>query len=445
MLGNEILKMLCQEISQNEIDNYISRLKYNKKDSDTQNEIFIAPNDLIAKFIQTKFAKKIAHLFEVKTGLKPNVIITSQKNENTQIKVKKIDVRQVKQSAVNENYTFENFIVGESNFIAYNHCQQAAKNIGVLVNPIFIYGSTGLGKTHLLHSVGNYCLANGSSVIYVTSEQFAGDFSNHMRNNSLNRFKEKYRNCDVLLIDDVQFLGKTDAIQDEFFYTFEEISQKNGQIIMTSDEPPKNLKGFRERLISRFSWGLIANITPPELETKIKIIKTKCEFNKIELNSDIVNYIATKMGDNIREIEGAIININAFGNVMGQKQEITLEFAKGVLEKLIRDKLENISVESIINFISSQLNIKVSDIKSRSKTKNIVEARRICIYLAKTLTPNSMPQLAEHFGLKDHSSVSHTIKKINELMEKDSLFKLKIEEYKNKLATKVGGKNSEIL
>ena len=178
----------------------------------------------------------------------------------------------------------------------------------------------------------------------------------------------------------------------------------------------------------------MADITPPELDTKIRIIKTKCEFDKIELSDDIIEYIASNMGDNIREIESAIININAFANIM--RQNITLEFAKNVIKDQIKEKKEAISLEDIIKYVSHEMNIKPSDIKSKNRTKNIVEARRICIYLAKALTPNSMPQLASHFGLKDHSAVSHNIKKINNLIESDSYFKAKLEELKNKILSK---------
>ena len=203
---------------------------------------------------------------------------------------------------------------------------------------------------------------------------------------------------------------------------------------MTSDRQPKLLKGFEDRLKTRFEWGVIADITPPELDTKIAIIRKKCEFDKIELNRDVVSYIATNMGDNIREIESAIINLNAYAMLMRQK--ITLEFAKNILRDQIKEKRENINLEDIIEIVSKELNIKPSNIKSKSRSANIVEARRIVIYLAKNLTLNSMPQIASYFGMKDHSAVSHNIKKINELIENNEYFKIRIEELKNKISTR---------
>lgn len=435
MVANEVLELLSKEILPSEFECYIKQLKFNEKSSNSTNVIFNAPNEIIAKFIQTKYAAKIAHLFEVKTGQKP-VVEVQAPTKTTSKPAKKVDVKEIKaqSSLLNPSYTFENFVVGDSNQFAFLSAKAVSEQPGKIYNPLFIYGPTGLGKTHLLQSVGNFCLNGGKMVICVTSEQFITDFTYNLNNHSMERFREKYRNCDVLLIDDVQFLGKTDKIQEEFFHTFNELHAKNGQIMMTSDRQPKLLKGFEDRLRTRFEWGIIADITPPELDTKIAIIKKKCEFDKIYLDKDVINYIATNMGDNIREIESAIINLNAYARLM--RQEITLEFAKNILRDQIKEKRENINLENIVEIVSKELNVKPSDMKSKSRSKNIVEARRIVIYLAKNLTPNSMPQIAQFFNMKDHSAVSHSIKKINELIETNEYFKVRVEELKNKILTK---------
>lgn len=435
MVANEVLELLSKEILPSEFECYIKQLKFNEKSSNSTNVVFNAPNEIIAKFIQTKYASKIAHLFEVKTGQKP-VVEVQAPTKTASKPAKKVDVKEIKaqSSLLNPSYTFENFVVGDSNQFAFLSAKAVSEQPGKIYNPLFIYGPTGLGKTHLLQSVGNFCLNGGKMVICVTSEQFITDFTYNLNNHSMERFREKYRNCDVLLIDDVQFLGKTDKIQEEFFHTFNEIHAKNGQIVMTSDRQPKLLKGFEDRLRTRFEWGIIADITPPELDTKIAIINKKCEFDKIYLGTDVINYIATNMGDNIREIESAIINLNAYARLM--RQEITLEFAKNILRDQIKEKRENINLESIVETVSKELNIKPSDMKSKSRSKNIVEARRIVIYLAKNLTPNSMPQIAQFFNMKDHSAVSHSIKKINELIETNEYFKVRVEELKNKILTK---------
>ena len=435
MVANEVLELLSKEILPSEFECYIKQLKFNEKSSNSTNIVFNAPNEIIAKFIQTKYAAKIAHLFEVKTGQKP-VVEVQAPTKTASKPAKKVDVKEIKaqSSLLNPSYTFENFVVGDSNQFAFLSAKAVSEQPGKIYNPLFIYGPTGLGKTHLLQSVGNFCLNGGKMVICVTSEQFITDFTYNLNNHSMERFREKYRNCDVLLIDDVQFLGKTDKIQEEFFHTFNEIHAKNGQIVMTSDRQPKLLKGFEDRLRTRFEWGIIADITPPELDTKIAIINKKCEFDKIYLGTDVINYIATNMGDNIREIESAIINLNAYARLM--RQEITLEFAKNILRDQIKEKRENINLENIVEIVSKELNVKPSEMKSKSRSKNIVEARRIVIYLAKNLTPNSMPQIAQFFNMKDHSAVSHSIKKINELIETNEYFKVRVEELKNKILTK---------
>ena len=435
MVANEVLELLSKEILPSEFECYIKQLKFNEKNSNSTNVVFNAPNEIIAKFIQTKYASKIAHLFEIKTGQKPVInVLAATKIQSKP--AKKVDVKEIKvqSSLLNPSYTFENFVVGDSNQFAFLSAKAVSEQLGKIYNPLFIYGPTGLGKTHLLQSVGNFCLNGGKMVICVTSEQFITDFTYNLNNHSMERFREKYRNCDVLLIDDVQFLGKTDKIQEEFFHTFNELHAKNGQIVMTSDRQPKLLKGFEDRLRTRFEWGIIADITPPELDTKIAIIKKKCEFDKIYLDKDVINYIATNMGDNIREIESAIINLNAYARLM--RQEITLEFAKNILRDQIKEKRENINLENIVEIVSKELNVKPSEMKSKSRSKNIVEARRIVIYLAKNLTPNSMPQIAQFFNMKDHSAVSHSIKKINELIETNEYFKVRVEELKNKILTK---------
>ncbi|CAD7288769.1 Chromosomal replication initiator protein DnaA [Campylobacter majalis] len=435
MLIDEILESLSSQISKKEYESYIKQLKYNEKSSSDDIIIFNAPNELLAKFILTRYSEKIAYLYEARTGIKPKieVLVSSKTTKN---KINKVDIKQIKaqNTSLDPNLTFENFIVGESNQIAYLSCKQAAQNPGMIYNPIFIYGSTGLGKTHLLQSVGNFCQNLGKSVICVTAEIFRNDFINYLKLNTMERFREKYRNCDVLLIDDVQFLSKSDRTQEEFFHTFNDLYEKKSQIIMTSDLPPKQLKGFEERLVSRFEWGLTTDIVIPELETKIAIIQKKCEFNDIHLNNDVINYIATNLGDNIRDIEGAITNIKAYAKLMNA--EITIDFAKNVVRDQIKEKRENISLDQILEIVAKELNVKQNDIKSKLRVSNIVEARRIVIYLAKNLTPNSMPKLASYFDMKDHSAVSHNIKKINELMNTNEIFRLRIEEIKNKILKK---------
>lgn len=437
MDASEILVSFKNELSQSEFENYIAHLKFNEKQSKANFLVFTAPNEFLAKFIQTKYSEKIAYFYEVHSGNKAQIQIQSQNQKNVS-KNSKIDIAHIKMQStiLNPSFTFESFVVGDSNHYAYATCKAVSEKnkLGKLYNPIFIYGPTGLGKTHLLQAVGNVCLEIGKKIIYATSENFVNDFTSNLRNGSLDKFQEKYRSCDVLLIDDVQFLGKTDKIQEEFFFIFNEIRDKLGQIIMTSDNPPNMLKGITERLKSRFANGIIADITPPQLDTKIAIIRKKCEFNEIDLNSEVISYIATSMGDNIREIEGMITNLNAYSRLINQ--EITLDIAKVMMKDHIKEKKENIGLDDILSMVCKEFNIKASDIKSNKKTQNIVAVRRIVIFLARELTAISMPALAMFLGMKDHSAISHNVKKINEDISKNKQLKNKIEEMKNKLFTK---------
>ncbi len=437
MLADDVINMLKDEISPNEFNRYIKQLNYEEKYSKSNLVVFKASNPLVANWIKTKYSKKIAHLFETKTGIKPQVsIIVNEKNEIlTKIKMKEVNNKSSKNTILNPSFTFNSFVVGNSNKVAFGACQRISKSLGMIYNPLFLYSPTGLGKTHLIQAIGNYAQNKGKVVIYTTSEQFMNDFTYNLQNYTMDRFKEKYRQCDVLLIDDVQFFSNKIQTQEEFFHTFNELHNAKKQIVLTSDKPPKMINGLEQRLQTRFEWGLIADITLPELETKIAIIQKKCELDGIDLNTEVINYIASNMGDNIREIESAIISLNAYASLM--RQEITIEFAKNVMKEQIKEKRENITLEDIINIVSKTLNIKPSEIKSKKRTRNIVEARRIAIFLARDLTPNSTPELAKFFGMKDHTAISHNIKTINKLIIEDEHFKLRVEELKNKILTKV--------
>jgi chromosomal replication initiator protein len=438
LLSDNVFELLKNEIPFSEYNRYIKQLGYNEKESKSDTVVFNVPNILILNWVKTKYTEKLSHLFEQETGIKHSIkfILKNQTENNKKISTDKIiqKERELKNSILNPSYNFDNFVVGNSNNYAYTVAKAAASKPGIIYNPIFIYGPTGIGKTHLIHAIGNYAQNHNKLVIYATSEQFLNDYIHHSMNKIMDRFREKYRKCDFLLIDDIQFLSNKIQTQEEFFHTFNELHTMKKQIILTSDKPPKIIDGIEERLKSRFEWGLIADIGYPELETKIAIINKKCELDGINLNKDIVNYIASNMGDNIREIESAIINLNAFAALT--RQHITLEFAKNVLKDQLKERHKNITLENIIKIISKELNIKPSEIKSKKRSANIVEVRRIGIYLARELTPNSMPSLASFFGMKDHTAVSHNVKKINELIKNNENFRLKVDELKNKILTK---------
>ncbi len=432
MLYDEVLEALKDEITQSEYNRYIKNLKVDENASKSDIVVFITQNKILENWINTKYSKKLQHIIELKTGVKPQIKIISQsfshQSTNKAEKREKIPQNQP-QSKLNPSYTFEHFVVGSSNQVAYAISKSICENQAKLYNPLFIYGFSGLGKTHLLHAIGNEVVSMGKTILYTTSEEFMNAFTESIRKKTTDRFRQKYRECDYLLIDDIQFLSGKVETQVEFFNTFNALHSDNKQIVLTSDKPPKKIAGIEERLLSRFEWGMLVDIQPPELETKISIIKTKCEQNSINLDDEIINYIATNMGENIREIESAIITLNGYASITNQ--DITIEFAMDVMKDIVKEKRKNITLEQIIKVISKELNVKPSDIKSKKRSKNIVEARRIGIYLARTLTPNSMPSLAQYFGMKDHTAVSHNMKKINQLINENENFKLRIDELKN--------------
>ena len=399
--------------------------------------VFEVPNKYIAKYINTRFIdtikKTILKIINISTEVEIR-IIGERKQSKTQIKKNQEDEVQKTNSILNASYTFDSFIVGSSNQMAYNAALAVAKKGAMQFNPFFIYGGTGLGKTHLIQAIGNYCIDDGKKVIYVTSEQFMNDFTFSIKNNTMHHFRDKYRSCDVLLIDDVQFFSNKEQTQEEFFHTFNELHSANKQIIMTSDRLPSQIPSLVDRLKTRFEWGLIADVQIPGLETKIAIVKKKSELNGFILDNDVINFIATSLDSSIREIEGVIIKINASSSLLGQS--INLEFVKNLLKDHIKDKKENIKLPDIINVVASELNIKPSDLKSTKRTANVVNARRVTIYLARELTLNSMQDIAKYLGMKDYSSVSKNITKANELIEKDDNFKLIIDNIKSKIINK---------
>jgi len=431
--ANTILDKLKQEIPSSEYERYIKNLEFDEKSSRDDVIIYTTNNILSAKWIKTKYAKKIAHLYEVETGIKADIIIDTKNNNKVATKSIEKKERTNASTLLNPSFTFSSFVLGESNSLAFNVSKAVAETPGEQYNPLFIYGGVGLGKTHLMQAIGNELLKSGKKIIYNTFEQFMNRYTANLRSKTMDRFRDYYRNCDILLIDDIQFISRKEQTQDEFFHTFNELHSLNKQIVITSDRAPKKIAGLVDRLKSRFEWGMLVSINPPELETKIAIIQKKSQLNGIRMPDDVVNFLATNLGNNIREIEGTIIKLNAMSNLL--RQPITLDFAKSAIQDYLNEKKKSISIDSIVDFVAKELNVKPGDIRSKKRAKKIVEARRIAIYLARSLTTNSMPQIAVYFGMKDHSAISHAMRKIEDIIENDENFKVLIEELQSKIET----------
>jgi chromosomal replication initiator protein len=434
MTNKDILYFIKKDIPSIEYERYVKQLNYKKNSSSDSLAIFEVPNQFILKWIENRYLSNIKNAFNYLNSSKPKIQI-KVKVKKTIIEKNLINVsEQLKykeNTILNPSYSFDNFVVGTSNQMAYNAITAVSKKQGILYNPLFIYGGTGLGKTHLLQASGNFAIENNKNVIYVTIEQFMNDFTFSIKNKSMEHFRSKYRKCDLLLIDDIQFLSGKEQTQEEFFHTFNELHNLKKQIILTSDRQPSQIGGLVDRLKSRFEWGLISDIQNPGLETKIAIIEKKSELNGISLQKEVIDYIASNLDSSIREIEGVLIKINASANLLNLT--VNLELVKSLLKEQIKEKKDSIKLHDIIYVVATELNIKPSDIKSKKRNSNISNARRIVIYLSRELTLNSMPDIAKFLSMKDHSSISHNIKKTNELIKKDENFKIIIENLKNKI------------
>ncbi len=318
---------------------------------------------------------------------------------------------------INPEYDFGSFIIGPSNRFAHAAAMAVAEKPTKAYNPLFIYGDTGLGKTHLLHAIGNYIKQHFPNYVikYVSTETFMNEFVEALRMNTPTAFKRKYRECDVLLIDDIQFIENKDSLQEEFFHTFNSLYEASKQVVISSDRPPKSLKTLEHRLISRFSSGLITDIQAPELETRLAILTSKCQREDIKVNYDVLEFIASNIKDNIRELEGALIRVSAYASLY--KQECSLENAKTVLSDIVDSRIEkNITIDLIKELTADQFGLTVEDLCSNSRSRPLVLARHVCMYLCKELTNYSYPTIAKEFGNRDHTSVLYAVDKISSLM-----------------------------
>jgi len=339
-------------------------------------------------------------------------------------------------SSFNPRYTFDTFVVGACNRLSHAASLAVAESPARAYNPLFIYGGVGLGKTHLLHAIGQYTLINHgfSRVFYFSSEKFTNEFINAIRDNKTLEFRNKYRNMDVLLIDDVQFLAGKEQTQEEFFHTFNTLHDNNKQIIISSDRPPKEIPTLEDRLRSRFEWGLITDLQPPDLETRTAILKKKALSDGIDIPDQVIQYIAGKVITNIRELEGALIRIVAYASL--SETPVTLELTESALQDIIFTRQKKITVKKIIDTTADNFNIKPEEVLSKKRTQNIALTRQVSMYLCRMLTDLSLPKIGEEFGGRDHTTVLHAFKKIDTMVSKNSEFKHRLELIKNNILDK---------
>jgi chromosomal replication initiator protein len=325
-------------------------------------------------------------------------------------------------AGLNPRYTFDTFIVGPSNQFAHAACRAVAEAPSRSYNPLFIYGGVGLGKTHLMHAVGQYVLRHdtGLKLTYISSERFMNEMINALRYDRILDFRERYRSVDILLVDDIQFVSGKEGTQTEFFHTFNALYDAQKQIVLSSDRPPHEIPALEERLRSRFEWGLIADIQAPDIETKVAILKRKAEAELVPLPDNVAMYIAGRIKSNIRELEGSLIRLIAYASLTGR--EISLDLTQEVLKNVIDQDDKAVTIETIQKYVSDYYQLKVVELKSRNNSKSIAMPRQIAMYLCKTLTHASLPEIGRRFGGKHHSTVIHSIKKVDELRRKDGDF-----------------------
>ena len=336
---------------------------------------------------------------------------------------------------LNPRYTFDAFVIGNGNQFAHAACQAVAERPSKAYNPLFLYGGVGMGKTHLMQAIGHEIKRRigQASICYVSSEKFTNEMINSLRYDKMTSFRDKFRNVDVLLVDDIQFLAQKERTQEEFFHTFNALHESMKQIVIASDRPPKELAEIEDRLRSRFEWGLIADIQPPDLETKVAILQKKAEQEKVTIPTDVALYIASNIRSNVRELEGALIRLVAHSSLIGT--QISLPYAQQVLKNFIDSQARKVTIEAIQKAVAEQFGLRLVEIKAKNNSRAIVYPRQIAMYLAKHLTEASLPEIGRQFGGKHHTTVLHSVEKIDESRKTDKDLNRLI----NKLTEQLGG------
>ncbi|MFH0931359.1 MAG: chromosomal replication initiator protein DnaA [Candidatus Zixiibacteriota bacterium] len=398
------------------------------------------PNKFVAEWLEEHYLEQIHETIDkvAQENLPLSFLISTEMGEiitrinfedkNSSVLSKNSKLNQKKKCQFNPRYTFETFVVGESNQFAHAAALAVAEAPGkTKFNPLFIYGGVGLGKTHLAQAIGHYVNEeyNELNVLYATSEKFTNDFINSITNNTSPEFVNFYRNVDLLLLDDIQFLAGKESTQVQFFHAFNALYQSGKQIVLTSDRPPKEIKGLEERLLSRMQWGLVTDIQPPDLETRIAILQKKSESDGITIPQEIAVFIADNITSNIRELEGALIRLLAYSSL--NSKELSVELAKEVLKDVIKNGSKEITISDIRKKVAESFNLSVENLCSKKKTQEIALARQVAMYLARSLTRASLKTIGLEFGGRDHSTVIHAYNLIVECLKKDLDFKLKVD------------------
>ncbi|WP_099351367.1 chromosomal replication initiator protein DnaA [Fredinandcohnia onubensis] len=435
-LWAKALQEIEKKLSKPSFETWLKSTKAHALQNDTL--IITAPNEFARDWLESRYLHLIAETIYDLTGAELGIkfiIPQNQLDEEFELKTpekkatKNDEPAENSQNMLNQKYTFDTFVIGSGNRFAHAASLAVAEAPAKAYNPLFLYGGVGLGKTHLMHSIGHYVQEHNpnAKVVYLSSEKFTNEFINSIRDNKAVEFRNKYRNVDILLIDDIQFLAGKESTQEEFFHTFNTLHEESKQIVISSDRPPKEIPTLEDRLRSRFEWGLITDITPPDLETRIAILRKKAKAEGLDIPNEVMLYIANQINTNIRELEGALIRIVAYSSLINK--DINADLAAEALKDIIpSSRPKVITIFEIQKVVGQHYSIKLEDFKAKKRTKSIAFPRQIAMYLSRELTDSSLPKIGEEFGGRDHTTVIHAHEKITKLLNTDTQLQKQINE-----------------
>jgi chromosomal replication initiator protein len=422
------LEELKGSLGQISFDTWIAPL--NLKNIASDSIVLEAPDIFFKQWVETNYLAQIKQIlkditqkdFKINFGVNPN-LLKNRANKVFQKIHKSFQEEPQDSLRLNPRFTFENFIIGASNRMAHAASLAVANAPGKSYNPLFIYGGVGLGKTHLMQAIAHHILSKltQTKVKYISSEKFTNELILSIKNRTTQKFRQKYRNIDVLLIDDIHFLSGKEAVQEEFFHTFNELYDYHKQIVISSDKPPKEIPKLEDRLVSRFSWGLVVDIQRPDLETRVAILKKKLENEPIKIEEEVINFIAENITTNIRELEGALIRIIAYSLI--ENKLITLDLAKNILKDMVKEIYKRITPDIILEKVANYFSLYIIDLKKSRRNKNLVLPRQISMYLIRELTDLSLPEIGNFLGAKHHTTILYAHKKIKELLKSNKVVK----------------------
>ena len=437
-LWNQVLARVEQKISKPSFETWLKSTRMIDYRGDTV--VIGAPNSFTRDWLENHYVQLIAGILAELTGEDVHIRFTVPKDvDEEQFDMPKPNAkpkngRHVDPSPgmLNPKYTFDTFVIGSGNRFAHAASLAVAEAPAKAYNPLFIYGGVGLGKTHLMHAIGHYVREHNpdSKVVYLSSEKFTNEFINSIRDNEAVEFRDKYRNVDVLLIDDIQFIAGKEQTQEEFFHTFNTLHESSKQIVISSDRPPKEIPTLEDRLRSRFEWGLITDITPPDLETRIAILRKKAKADGlVDVSNDVMLYIANQIDTNIRELEGALIRVVAYSSLVNE--DISPQLAEEALKDIIPNaRPRQVTILDIQKVVGEHFHVRLEDFSAKKRTKSIAFPRQIAMYLSRELTESSLPKIGDEFGGRDHSTVIHAHEKISKMLKEDENLQQDVKEIK---------------